>query len=364
MTQKPPNHPEDPRTLIRELAEQYDSTNQNTYITIYFNKNEDPQYFDHREHACASALNTTEETNFHTTMERIKTYLHTTNATYGAIYASVIHDFFKTLTLKTPIYNALIVDTSPYIRPLARILDEWESFTLVLLDSHTAKIIDIDLGHIEKHTQLLKDIMNKHKKGGQSQARFQRLRKGAIHQFLKDVIESLEEHHESHIILAGPGTTKKQFYDQLPKHLQQLVLTTLDIDINNENRLIQESFKHISSEEQKATTRLVNHLKKEILTDGLATYGFDHTLQAAQQGKIDILFVEKDYKVKGCICEHCQIVRAGPIKDCPICGQPASETDAIEEIIEFAERTNATIEFTDDPFIAELGHIAALLRYK
>ncbi len=54
----------------------------------------------------------------------------------------------------------------------------------------------------------------------------------------------------------------------------------------------------------------------------------------------------------------------GPIKDCPVCGEPVSEADVIEEIIEFAERTDAEIEFTDDIEISKLGHIGGILRYK
>ena len=72
--------------------------------------------------------------------------------------------------------------------PLARIIDEWESFTLVLVSSNSAKIYSISLGEIKDLKQLSKDIMNKHKKGGCSQARFNRLRRGAIHVFLRDVI--------------------------------------------------------------------------------------------------------------------------------------------------------------------------------
>jgi len=87
-------------------------------------------------------------------------------------------------------------------------------------------------------------------------------------------------------------------------------------------------------------------------------------LQAVKNGQVELLIVEKDYKLKGCLCEHCQIVRAGPVKDCPMCGRSTSEVDVIEEIIEFAGRTNADIEFTEGEEIADLGHVAAILRYK
>lgn len=93
-------------------------------------------------------------------------------------------------------------------------------------------------------------------------------------------------------------------------------------------------------------------------------YGLDDTLQAVKNGQVELLIVEKDYKIKGCICENCQIIKTSSIKSCPICGKHVSEVDVIEEIIELAERTDAEIEFTDNEEISKLGHIGGILRYK
>jgi hypothetical protein len=43
---------------------------------------------------------------------------------------------------------------------------------------------------------------------------------------------------------------------------------------------------------------------------------------------------------------------------------PTSEADVIEEIIEFAERTGARVEFSDDVELSKLGHIGGILRYR
>ena len=107
----------------------------------------------------------------------------------------------------------------------------------------------------------------------------------------------------------------------------------------------------------------MEQLKKEIFKSGLAVYGIEETLKAVKMGQVDLLIIEKDYKLKGCLCEHCQLLKAGPIKDCPVCGGPTTEADIIEEIIEFAERTQADIEFTDDEELAKLGHVGGLLRF-
>jgi len=149
----------------------------------------------------------------------------------------------------------------------------------------------------------------------------------------------------------------------LPQHIDEKIVDVLDVDMNEEES-IKQSLKIISENEEMKSHDLVYQLKGEILKNGLAVYGFEETLQAARNGQIDVLLVEKDFKLKGCLCEHCQILKSGPIKDCPVCGGPTTEADVIEEIIEYAERTDANIEFTDDEELTNLGHIAGLLRFK
>jgi peptide chain release factor subunit 1 len=206
--------------------------------------------------------------------------------------------------------------------------------------------------------------MNKHKKGGCSQARFNRLRKGSINNFLSDVVDALQKRAEKQIIIAGPGITKKKFFETLPKNLSDKVVDIIDIDIDDENQLIKDSLNLISEKEKNKSHEAIQLLKQEILKDGLAVYGIKETLKAVKNGQVELLIIEKDIKLKGWICENCQAVKIGSEKSCPYCGKNISEVDVLEEILEFAERTDAEIEFTDDEEISNLGHIGAILRYK
>ena len=351
--------------VLRELSEMYDEDSSDTYVTLYLKKDAlDQKFLLRREKACRSLLKGDEKRNFTDTMEAIREFLKKNVSANIAIFASHKYNVLKTVSLPVEIDNSLIVDSSPYIRPLARIQDEWESFTLVLLSSNYAKIYSLSLGEIGYEKNLSKDIMNRHKKGGCSQARFQRLRKGAIHAFLTEVIEALEKIADKRIVLAGPGTSKLQFRDMLPKYLAERIVDVIDISIDDEKELLKESVRLISEWEEKKSREAVQQLKEEILKDGLVAYGAEETLQAVKNGQVELLIVEKDYKIKGWICENCQIVKEGSVKECPYCGGSVSEVDVIEEILEFAERTDADVEFTDDEEIADLGHIGAILRYK
>jgi len=349
---------------IKELAEIYDKNSKNTYISIYLNRNIDSSYLEKRTKACKHILKGEEQENLIKTLEEVHKFLQTNQDNYIAIFASQKNNFYKSIPLSIEIDNSLIVDSSPYIRPLARIQDEWNSFTLVMLNTNQAKIFSVSLGKVEQEKNLSSDIMNKHKKGGWSQARFQRIRKGAIHDFYLEVKEYLEKIANEQIVIAGPGMAKIQFREIISKNLQKQIIDTIDIGIDDENKLIKNSIQIISEHEKMVGYEEVEHLKKEILKDGLAVYGLDDTLYAVKHGQVDLLLVDKDYKIKGYLCENCQLLKACPIKECPACGGLVTEVDVIEEIIEFAERTKTKIEFTDDEELSKLGHVGGLLRYK
>ncbi|MBC2701614.1 MAG: hypothetical protein HF976_09425, partial [ANME-2 cluster archaeon] len=214
------------------------------------------------------------------------------------------------------------------------------------------------------------DIINKHKKGGMSQARFQRLRKGAIDHFLKDILEDIEKlflkEEVVRIIIAGSGNAKTMFNNILPPHIKSKVIDIIDIDFDEaESRLISKA-KEIALEDEKETSeKNMSRLMGEILKNGLAVHGLRETMDAVINGQVELLFVNKGYQIRGWICEKCQIVDSGVKDKCPYCGSRISEVDVIEEIIEFAQRTGTTIEFVeDDPRLAKLGGVGGLLRFK
>jgi len=354
--------------FIKELSSIYDRDSMNTYISLYISRSsEQLRFVDRREKTCKLLLTGEELKNFLDTMDDIRDFLVKNHEKNLAVFASRKHNFFKYIFLPVEVKNLLVVDSSPYIRLLARLHDEWESFIILLMSSNYAKIFSVTFGKIRHTKNFSADIINKHKKGGWSQARFQRKRKGSIHAFylqIRDALQKGDIYMGEKIILAGPGTAKNQFKDILPQKIKSNIVDIIDISIDEEKKLLEESIPLISQLEERKSYETVQQLKREILRDGLAVYGIRDTLHAVKNGQVELLIIEKDYKLRGYLCENCQIVETEEIYRCRYCGKKMSEVDVVEEILEFAERTDAEVEFTDVEEISKLGHIGAILRYK
>ena len=140
--------------FIKELSNIFDLESEDTYISIYLNRYEYDKFLDKRIKACRSVLKGDLLKNFNTTIKDVEDIIKKTSENNIAIFASHKHDFLKNITIPVKVKNILIVDSSPYIRPLAQILDEWESFSLVLINSNYAKIFSISLGKIEYSNEI------------------------------------------------------------------------------------------------------------------------------------------------------------------------------------------------------------------
>jgi len=273
---------------------------------------------------------------------------------------------FREYKIDFEVDSRLIVDTSPYISPLMQLRNEYEPFGLILLDTHRAEIYVVNHDKIETSKRLSKDIMNQHRKGGCSQARFQRLRRGAINAFFKEVSDAAEHllPEVKRVVVAGPGTAKDEFIEYLTDDLKKRVVGKIDVDFDEKKNILPAAEETVTKDKKHSVLKKLDVFKKEVLRDGLAVYGAEETVAAARNGQINFLFVLRDLKIRGWICEHCQAVELGETRNCPYCGKPTSEVDVIEEVIEFVERTDGEIVFVDDETLKELGGTGGLLRFK
>jgi peptide chain release factor subunit 1 len=360
---------------LRKLSEISDT--KPSFVTAYLKaKSEDHERFlKKRESECLGALRDEKELKgiFNDNMMRIKEFLSSGKKDHGTksfvIFSSSPQDFFQGFELPIDIENKLIVDTSPYIMPLAMLKEEWESFAIVLMDHSNARLYLMSSAVVTDTKKMHKDIMNKHKKGGFSQMRFQRLRKGAIDHFFKEVVDYLEEflkkENVRRIVLAGPGSAKKEFHNYLPDHLQKRVIELVDEDFDvPEGKLISDSLESFFAKESQEENEMVDNLRAEILKGGLVAYGIDDTLSAVIEGRAELLLISMGKKSKGWKCEMCNIFRSGSMETCYKCGKEVFSVDVIEEMVEAAEGMGTTLEFIkDNDFLNQLGGVAAFLRY-
>ncbi|MEC9120878.1 MAG: peptide chain release factor aRF-1 [Candidatus Thermoplasmatota archaeon] len=287
-------------------------------------------------------------------------------------------------------------DSTFELTQLEDMLIDRTSYGLFVIDRGEAAYGIASGKRIHCQEELQSNIMGKHRQGGQSAQRFERLIEEAAHNFFKRATEHACNYWLPNladikgIIVGGPGQTKDfvvkndYFHHEVKKLIRE---PFFDVGYSNESglrELVQRAGNLMDQIELDAERELVDNFLREVMqTHPRATYGEMMIRSALDQGAVDTLLLSEGLRKRrvGWYCKPCsheweatQNSRS-EIPDCPKCGSedvredPDRTRDIIDELTELAGHTSAKVSLIsmDSEEGATLqtsfGGIAALLRY-
>jgi len=241
-------------------------------------------------------------------------------------------------------------------------------------------------------------VAGKHRQGGQSAKRFQKLREMELTYYFNRVAEITKEYFIDiypikGLIISGPGPTKEDFINgnYLEYRLKEMVLGTIDASYAGSEG-IREAFSKSTEllsdfrmvEEKKMVEELFKHINNN---SGLAAYGLKEIIKLLKKNVVSQIIITGDIdlhrieiKCKRCnniteeIVERIQVI---PKKTellnlpCPNCKSKDSEA-ATQDIIDYfaliATKTGTKIEVVSGKaehgmMLSSIGKIGAILRY-
>src|ERR1043166_9300101 len=220
------------------------------------------------ERAKSYEARTPERESFDQDAEKILTYLEggidpTTNGL--AIFAcSGAGNYFQVGSFEAPFpRNRLFVSDRPHVYPLARVIDQYRRYAVVLADTNRARIFVFATGKAVEEESVENVKTKRTHVGGWSQARYQRHEENYHLHHVKEVVEHLErivlDEQINHIILAGDeDVVIPLLREQMPKDLSDKVIDTLSLSIDTpEHELLQESLKAFHAKDSRSEERRV-----------------------------------------------------------------------------------------------------------
>lgn len=360
---------------IRALAEV--SAEQDVFLTVYLptasreDKEMNASFVRSRVGAIRDALSGDIEADFGRTFAVVEELLFhdpVPGERGRVVFASAPHGFMETYRLGVAPERTLVLDNSPYILPLAELMDDHEAYAIILMDSREAHLYLVQAAAIERVERSSIDLMNRHKKGGMSQKRFNRLRRGQIEAFIDEILDDLDRLDDMGslrgLVVAGPGEVKVQLVDALPQRYSDKVLGTVDLDMDvRHTELLARGDELARADEVSDEEAAVEGLRRAIFKDELAAVGVAETMEALVSGRVATLLVEDDLSVRGWICESCKALANGP-GECAQCKGPVSSAELVNELVEMAHLTDADVQHVQvSPFLDSIGGVGAILRY-
>jgi len=293
--------------------------------------------------------------------------------------------------VQTYIYHC---NSECYLEPLQEILEEKDIYGLAVIDRKEATIAVLRGKRIDIIKHLTSGVPGKHKAGGQSQRRFDRLIDLAAHEFKKRIGEHMNDAFLAipdlkGVIVGGPGHTKEEFVegDYLHHEIKQKIITTVDTSYTGEfgiREVMDKSMDVLTEIDVMREKKLVQRFLHELVDEnGLASYGEAEVRRNLAMGAVEVLLLSENLKKKRLIyhCPSCQGKTEKTVKreaeteemTCPNCGEKMKTEegrDLIDDFVDMAEEVGSEVEIISTEteegmqLLKAFGGIAAILRYR
>ena len=292
-------------------------------------------------------------------------------------------------------------DNRFHTEPLLEIMREKETYGILVVDSNDSVLATLHGRRMEVLKEYHSGVGGKHKTGGQSARRFERIREQALNDYFKRVgshangifsqIPDLRG-----IIIGGPGATKYEFSEgeYLNYILKQKIIGVVDtsyVGANGVEEVVAKSPEILRGVRYSDEKRAVQNFLFQIGHDtGQGVYGETEVRKYLKLGIVDTLLLSEkvnvvhvETKCSSCgyvedrlMATHELMTYEQSMADvrCPKCSNNTlvieKRDDLLDELIELGDKAGAKIEIvsveTEEGVMlrGSFGGIAATLRYK
>lgn len=308
---------------------------------------------------------------FERNMEKVREFLddYEFEAHSLCVFSCWATDYLQAYALEKEVPDFIWIDSSPYIRPIAELQDEYENFVVVTADNSETQVYYVTSAIPKEEERIKGDIKNHVRKGGWSQQRYSRRRDNELLHYAKEVTEVLTDLEKrkpfEHLFLVGSEEATRAIEEELPAHLAEKVSGIEAVDLHQKDEVWETAFELFFKEERAWDRTLWEEIRSEYMQDGRAVIGPSYVLEAAAVGRVERMLVTRDAKIAGLRCRDCENLSAEDDEACPVCeSDSVFKVDLVNELVELLAMSGGEVEFVD-PIrgLSKAGHVAALLRY-
>jgi hypothetical protein len=275
-------------------------------------------------------------------VERIKAAVDSNRWTPGAvaIFSCSGRGLYEEIPLPRRVREQVIVDATPFARPLAAVLSEYHRACVVVINKSSARFWEVDQDEMREVTKFSDPVLRKPDYAANlAEDRVRNKEEELVKKHFRRAVKVLEDLQQTDgydiVIIGGHEYEVPEFIQILPNDLRSRLAGTFSVDpttaplaeIRNSASSILERY------EREEELRLVSEVFEKAAMGRPAALGLESCLQAAPVAAIKTLLVLQGAIAPGVVCDESGwLAAAGDI--CPVCGNPTRRTpDVIDELV-------------------------------
>jgi peptide chain release factor subunit 1 len=286
-----------------------------------------------------------------------------------AVFAAGLDNFWSTLPLPEPVPDRVKVGREFYLAPLVPAVARADGTIVAVVGREQGQLYRLRAGRLEELGDYFDEQPGQHDQGGWSQARYQRHIEKLVQEHLKDVAEVLDRTRQRmqspRIVLVCSEEMRSEFTDALSSAAREALIGWAPAKAHAGRAELLEAVSPVLLRAQaKDEAQALARWREEAGRNGRAASGWEQTLEAASDGRVELLLFQEGADRTAWRCPACS--RAATEEgNCPLDGTRLERTDAgldlaVHQTLAHGGAVWAIRHHAD---LAPVEGIGALLRY-
>lgn len=305
-------------------------------------------------------------------LERIRQWFDDGFERHGArgvaVFAASLDNFWRTLSLPYPVTDDVKIESELYLAPLMGQIGR-DGALVAVVGRERGQVFRLRDGVLVEIADESQEVPGRHDQGGWAQARFERHIENIVSQHLGEVADALEacvrRVRGMPVVLVGADEIRSEFEELLAKEVMDCVAGWTTAEAHADAAQLLEAATPVLDEwSRRSEEALVDRWREEAGKNGRAAAGWEETLEAASDGRVDLLLVQDGVDREAYECPHCgraQLTNGS----CPLDGTTmVSRENGIDLAVHKTLAHGGTVHvLRDRQDLAPVGGMAALLRF-
>jgi peptide chain release factor subunit 1 len=286
-----------------------------------------------------------------------------------AVFAAGLDNFWRTLPLPERVPDRFKVGRELFLAPLVPVVARSDGTIVAVVGREQGQLYRLQSGRLQEIGDYFDEQPGRHDQGGWSQARYQRHIEKLVQEHLKELAEVLDRSrrrlHVPKIVLVGSEETRSEFVDALSAEAREALVGWAPAEAHaGPAELLGAVAPVLEKAEAKDESEVLARWQEEAGRKGRAASGWAQTLEAASDGRVEVLLFQEGVDHPAFRCPACgrAALEGG---SCPLDGTRLDETDAGLDLAVHQTLAHGgavwAIRYQQD--LAPVEGIGALLRY-
>jgi peptide chain release factor subunit 1 len=272
-----------------------------------------------------------------------------------AVFAAGLDNVWRTLSLTEPVADRIKVGRHFYLAPLVPLLGRGSGALVAVVSREKGELYRLEGGRLRAVADRSEEQPGRHDQGGWSQANFQRHIDELASEHLRAVAEELDRQarrtNDAGIVVVCPEGMRGEFGELLAQETRARLAGWTPAKANaNPAELLEVASPLLEAWRAKREEELLERWREEAGRGGRASAGWGPTLEAASDGRVDVL-----------------LFREGANRDawqCPACGRAAIDPGACPLDGTRLEAHDAAIDLAVHQTLAHGGSVQAVRHHQ